>query len=412
MDRAGPTSQRAITIALGMAMMLAIAGSLWLVLTTGTTAKGRRGVSGSKSRVDPDYARYVGDVSCRDCHPGEWASHSRSGHSRTLRSAARVALDRRWDGRSAVDPERPGVAWTYRLHDGRFSTERAEPGRSTVERFVIDYAFGSGRHATTFVSLLDRDPDHPASREQRLTFFAHSASPDVTPGQFLTGHASGNTDRGRILSTEDTLNCFGCHATATSNRGPEVLDEATMIPNVTCERCHGPGRSHVEAARRDAGANTHGPAMPYGLESWSVEEQLRRCGACHRTPAMVKPGSIRTDNPVLVRHQPVALVQSACFKGSRHTLGCVTCHDPHARASTDRAAYEVACRSCHADRRVADCPISTQSGCLDCHMPRREVARGMIMTDHWIRIIPGRGSHLPGRPSPGGEAIRKASGEP
>ncbi len=252
---------------------------------------------------------------------------------------------------------------------------------------MIEYAFGSGRHATTFLSLLDRDPSRPTGREHRLTEFAHSAALDVTPGQFLTGHASGNTDRGRILSTENTLICFGCHTTATSDRGPKVLDEATMIPNVTCERCHGPARSHVEAARRGA-VDLH---IPAGLETWTVEEQLRRCGACHRTPEMVKPGSIRTDNPVLVRHQPVALVQSACFKSSGNTLGCNTCHDPHARASTDRPAYEATCRSCHGDRRVADCPVSTRSGCLDCHMPRREVARGMIMTDHWIRIIPGLG---------------------
>ena len=286
-------------------------------------------------------------VSCRECHPGESAAHSRSGHSRTLRSAARVVRDRHWDGRTAEDPERPGVVWTFRLRDGQFSTERTEPAPGTAERFVIDYVFGSGRHATTFVSLRDRNPDQPTSREHRLTFFAHSGSLDVTPGQFLTGHASGNTDRGRILATENTLNCFGCHTTVTSNRGPKVLDEATMIPNVTCERCHGPGRSHVEAARRDASANTHDPGITYGLESWTVPEQLRRCGACHRTPEMVKPGSIRTDNPVLVRHQPVALVQSACFQRSDHTLGCVTCHDPHARASTDRAAYEVTCRSCH-----------------------------------------------------------------
>src|SRR5271155_823848 len=147
MDRAGPTRQRAITIALGMAMMLAIAGSLWLVFKAGTTARERGGVSWSKPGIDPDYARSVGDVSCRDCHPGESASHSRSGHSRTLRSAVRVALDRHWDGRTAGDPERPGVAWTYRLRDGQFSTERTEPGQGTAERFVIDYAFGSGRHA-------------------------------------------------------------------------------------------------------------------------------------------------------------------------------------------------------------------------------------------------------------------------
>ncbi len=391
-----------------MTMMLAFAGSIWIVRKG--TRSAREGVAGpgSQSAVDPDYGNYVGDVSCRECHPGESASHGRSGHSRTLRPAARVALGHDWDGRTARDPERPGVVWTYRLRDGRFSTERSEPSRETVERFVIEYAFGSGRHATTFLSLLDRDPSRPTSREHRLTAFAHSASLDVTPGQFLTGHASGNTDRGRVLSAENTLICFGCHTTATSDRGPKVLDEATMIPNVTCERCHGPSRSHVEAARRGA----VDLPIPAGLETWTVEEQLRRCGACHRTPEMVKPGSIRTDNPVLVRHQPVALVQSACFKSSGNSLGCNTCHDPHARASTDRPAYEMTCRSCHNERRVADCPVSTRSGCLDCHMPRREVARGMIMTDHWIRIIPGLGSPTKGHPRPRGEAGREASQKP
>ncbi len=106
---------------------------------------------------------------------------------------------------------------------------------------------------------------------------------------------------------------------------------------------------------------------------------------------MVTPGHIRTDNPVVVRYQPVGLIQSACYQGSDHALGCTTCHDPHARTSTDRAAYEVTCRSCHAERRVAPCPISAQSGCVACHMPRRDVARGMIMTDHWIRVVPAAG---------------------
>ena len=36
----------------------------------------------------------------------------------------------------------------------------------------------------------------------------------------------------------------------------------------------------------------------------------------------------------------------------------------------------------------------------------------MIMTDHWIRIIPGLRSPIPARPGPGGDAIRKASKEP
>ena len=104
---------------------------------------------------------------------------------------------------------------------------------------------------------------------------------------------------------------------------------------------------------------------------------------------MMTPGAIRLDNPALVRHQPVGLVQSACFKQSNRTLNCVTCHDPHARASSDRAGYEQVCLSCHGANAGTPCGVSPRSGCIDCHMPRRDVTRGMMMTDHWIRIIPG-----------------------
>ena len=181
-----------------------------------------------------------------------------------------------------------------------------------------------------------------------------------------------------------------------------------MIPNVTCERCHGPSRSHVEAARRGA-ADLH---IPAGLETWTVEEQLRRCGACHRTPEMVKPGSIRTDNPVLVRHQPVSLVQSACFKSSGNTLGCNTCHDPHARASTDRTAYQMTCRSCHGDRRSG-----RLSGLDGVRMPRLPHAapRGgegddhdrPLDSDHPRARLPGQGP-----PGPRGDAGQEATQRP
>jgi hypothetical protein len=63
------------------------------------------------------------------------------------------------------DPERPGVFWKFTKQDGQLCTERT--AAATVDRFVIDYAFGSGRHATTFVSLVDRGPLRPICREHR-----------------------------------------------------------------------------------------------------------------------------------------------------------------------------------------------------------------------------------------------------
>lgn len=327
---------------------------------------------------------YVGDRSCRECHPGESALHARSGHSRTLRPAAATAAARRLDGMSVPDPERPGISWAFALRGDRFTTTRREG--DDVRAIPIEYAFGSGRHAVTFGTLVDRDPAHPCLLEHRLTAFAHDDRPGLTPGQSLSGHAEGNTPAGRRHSPENTRKCFACHATALSDRGDAALDTATMIPDVSCERCHGPGRPHVEAARRGAGPAAL--AMPLGPGRSSLAEQVRACGQCHRLPEMIAPGSIRAENPVLVRHQSVGLMQSACYTRSGGALGCTTCHDPHDRTSDDLLTYEASCLKCHSGPSRTTCPTSPRSGCIACHMPRRDVARGMMMVDHWIRKLP------------------------
>src|SRR5262249_21377912 len=101
--------------------------ALWLLLVPGPADRERRVASASKGGIAPDYADYVGDASCRDCHPGEYAAHTSSGHSKTLRPAARVALRRHWDGLTAQDPERPGGGWP-RPPGGRRAVGRPRRG--------------------------------------------------------------------------------------------------------------------------------------------------------------------------------------------------------------------------------------------------------------------------------------------
>jgi Cytochrome c554 and c-prime len=384
-----PRSSAWEALAIGLGFVLAVAGAAWWLLRSpAAETKPETGRSKfEKAKVDPNYARYAGDRSCRECHPGESAAHSRSGHSRTLRLASRVESARKLDGREVADPERPDVSWRFAFRDGRLSTEREEAGR--VEQFLIEYAFGSGRHALTFVSMLDRDPANPSLVEHRLTDFAHSGTLGLTPGQKEATGNVGNTPHGRVHNAWNTLKCFSCHVTATSNRGPSFLDESTMIPNVSCERCHGPAKGHVEAARR--GAVGDELTMPNSLEETTALDQMRQCGECHRVPEMITAGEIRVDNAALVRHQPVGLMQSACFRKSGDELKCSTCHDPHARASTDREAYQSRCLACHGTPDRTNCPVSPLEGCVKCHMPRRDVGRGMMMSDHWIRIIPDAG---------------------
>src|SRR5689334_892998 len=56
---------------------------------------------------------YAGSRVCAECHPGEFAHFTRSGHAQTLRKAVESTLARRLAGRSVADPEQPGVTWTY-----------------------------------------------------------------------------------------------------------------------------------------------------------------------------------------------------------------------------------------------------------------------------------------------------------
>ncbi|GAC1468703.1 MAG: multiheme c-type cytochrome [Isosphaeraceae bacterium] len=380
----------ALLLLVGVA--LAVVAILWGV---GSRDRQSRVVERSDSGRPPRSA-YVGSKRCAECHPGEYASHSRSGHARTLRPAARIPLARRLSGATFADPERPGASWSYSLKDGQFQTELREEGE--VERFVIDYAFGSGRHATTFVTLTDRAPEHPTMIEHRLSVYAHRELPDITPGQ---GQARGSTRQGdgrtgRRYLPPATLKCFECHTTTMSDSGPQRLDEAGMTLNIGCERCHGPGQSHIERARRGAEGETL--AMPFGLGGRSTGDEIRLCGACHRLPETVDPAMIQPGNSGLVRFQPVGLMQSACYRKSRGALSCSTCHDPHARVSSDLSAYETVCLSCHQGAAKTACKVGSATGCVGCHMPRRDASRGMLMSDHWIRSRPETAVNSPPPP--------------
>jgi hypothetical protein len=326
-----------------------------------------------------------------------------------------LPLARRLDGTTVSDPEWPEVLWSYRYRDGQLRLARKAKGK--VEECILEYAFGSGRHATTFVSVID--PKIPAILEHRLTYYTQEAALGITPGHIAFPRPSWLNDHGGVLPPEGSFRCFRCHATVLSaHDGEPSIDEAMMIPNVSCENCHGPGRAHVEAARR--GAPDSELALPFGPEGWTADSLMTLCGACHRHPSEAGSFVIRPEEVHLVRFQPVGIMQSKCYTESGGAFSCVTCHDPHARVSGDRPAYDTICLSCHsgagpavgpagtttrpagrAGTNGSICPVSPRSRCVECHMPRVDSGQFILFSDHWIRVRrPGEPTAVPGFPVP------------
>lgn len=369
--------EAALLIGGGLALLAAAFAALALM-------DGSRGTRITEAGADSAPARYeyVGAKVCSECHPGATASFARSGHGQTLRSAEDVAAARGLDGRTVADPEIPGVTWTFAVEGGRLHLDRAEGG--AVERLLVDYAFGSGHHATTFLTVVD--PDAPRALEHRLTLRAADDTLYITPGQDEAHRMEGTTPRGRELSPKVTAKCFGCHTTPMVREASTSIHAENLMPNVSCERCHGPGRSHVEAAR----AGRTGLAMPFGIDRWTPASQMTLCGECHRHPARSDPKLIRREDPAVARFQPVGLMSSACYVQSGGAVHCLSCHNPHARSSTDTASYEAVCLKCHepapTQQEQTACPVSPRTGCIDCHMPRVDSGQQILFTDHWIRV--------------------------
>src|SRR5262245_45564537 len=162
----------------------------WVVWNAGLNGRfdGRGGLSSSVviSRDLPIGGRYPGDPYigtkvCAECHPGEYALFTGSGHASTFRTASERMLIDQLAGTSSADPEKPGVRWEYEKKNDQFLIGRREAGK--IEKFVVDYALGSGHHATTFVTVMDLA--EPRILEHRLTHYRAESDLKITPGQSM-----------------------------------------------------------------------------------------------------------------------------------------------------------------------------------------------------------------------------------
>jgi hypothetical protein len=269
---------------------------------------------------------------------------------------------------------RNGEGSVYAVTDGTHS--RSAP---------LAWAFGAGKVGQSF--LFERDG---VLHEARVSYYDAIRALDFTPNRRLTAPRDVDEAMSRPVADAETRRCFACHTTASTTPAGAV-DFSALIPGVTCEACHGPGRAHVTAMAQ--GRVKEGRAAIVNPRALNAMDAVDFCGACHATFWDVKLADER--GIAALRSQPYRLQSSRCWSQGDARLTCVACHDPHQPLVRESASYDARCLSCHASAGAAATPThpgrackAGTANCSSCHMPKYEVP-GMHFqfTDHLIRVV-------------------------
>jgi formate-dependent nitrite reductase cytochrome c552 subunit len=349
-------------------------------------------------------APYVGESRCAECHRTQFHSLRASRHATTF-SRARELGGLPLPEDPLPDPGNPVVSHRLWREGSSLSYETTTGQR--VRRAVVDYAFGSRDHYSTFVG---RDDD---GREVmlRMSYYdsPRGAGWDISTGLPIHPPSTDEYLGKTMFEGDGVRRCLYCHTTnirdALTESGPTAADHS-----IGCERCHGPGAHHVAAVQ----GGFSDPAIAATSDD-SPAEIDRMCGKCH---AIQRPEVIQApqSDPVWYRFPSLTLTWSRCYSESAGRMGCVTCHEPHGNAERSPARNEAKCLLCHssspAARRAeatvpsssgrqsagpneqapaptvaAACPVNPVRGCIDCHMPRLwSQSTHSFKTDHFIRI--------------------------
>ena len=323
--------------------------------------------------------RFVGSAKCGECHDEQFQQYLTSGHSKTLWSTLDFPFRDRFEGMKFADAERQT---TFHYFPEDVGMEVVVPGKFGGDRFPLQFAFGSGEHAITFVTLTPDGTQVPTGIEHRVSWFTGLDQAGLTPGQHGRPAHQDIEYFGRVIRGTTLERCFECHTTSGRIEGDQLVD---LIPNVGCESCHTGSAPHA-ALMQDR--NPVDADAGFAHQPWRTTDQIQICARCHRGEDSVKKSEITRENPKIVRYQPVGLGQSKCYVQSGRRLLCSTCHDPHQHAARQTTVqYEKKCLQCHsASPHSVQCSVSPDVDCVSCHMPRVAIHPSISFHDHWIRV--------------------------
>jgi Cytochrome c554 and c-prime len=307
---------------------------------------------------------------CATCHPAQAKPHPVTSMAHAMELPAECEILKS----HPVLMYRVGT-YSYRIErQGEASIYSVSDGEQTIS-VPIGWAFGLGSAGQTYVYQYEGE-----LYQSRVSYYRALAGLDLTLGAQNAKPTNLVQAAGLLMSDEDKVQCFRCHATDAVDH--KKLTLSALIPGVQCERCHGSAENHVKSVKV---GDAKGARMN-DLRTMTSEQTANFCGQCHRTwDEIAGSGLTGVSN---VRFQPYRLISSKCYDADDKRIRCTTCHDPHGEVSRVDASYDAKCQACHAGGKVEAraCKVANE-GCVTCHMPKVELPGSHFkFTDHYIRV--------------------------
>ena len=331
----------------------------------------------------PSRDAYVGPAACAKCHTDDAATQKNTPMERTM---AFISDSDVLSSHRKLNFQIGQTSYQIATTSGK-SVYTVNDGTHTLSAPLV-WSFGDGHIGQSF--LFERDG---TLFESRVSYFGTLKALDFTPGRKLTDARDLEQAMARPVTGSEVVRCFACHATASTIN--DKFDGSRIMPGITCEACHGPGRDHVAAAEALMKGEAANVAQTiFNPSMLSPSDAVDFCGSCHGTYWDVKLQGL--EGTANIRAQPYRLEKSRCWgtKGDAR-LNCVACHDPHQPLVRDSSFYDKNCLSCHVataavkvttDHPGPGCKVGTKE-CTSCHMPKYEdQVMHYTFADHNIRI--------------------------
>lgn len=392
-------------------VVIGLLGLCWFIgsrstpnVPTSEAPQPAKGFSAGRRAAQDDF---VGSEACTRCHPGiceQFSAHPMARSTRRISeddwahahqnlpavvSGERRSLVARLRGDQMVHAER--------MHD-------AEGELIYEQNFPMDYVVGSGQRARAYIYRRGQ-----AMFMSPLNWYRSAQDWDLAPGY--------HPDDIRRFDRRVTESCLNCHSgrVAVEPDGTDLYQSPAFYEvGIGCERCHGPGKSHV-AFHDGRASHLHEDPIVNPIDL-PMERRDAVCYQCHleaparilrtgKTHTSFRPGMHLTevwailDQGIRVdqqgRTRSVNHVQqmraSKCFQASGGEMGCVSCHDPHrVPAAEERLSfYQQKCLECHAEQPCSESlnrREQFEDDCIACHMPSLESSNmaHVAQTDHRV----------------------------